>query len=92
MYLQLCYGGYILPSITTQTTTMMIAIIPPFDMVMDPESGPEAPASLSPVLEPADDPASPAEGPLPGWIGADVASEEKYEATELEDMAGVKDW
>ena len=66
IYPQLYYEGYILPSITTQTMTTMIAIIPPFDMVMDPESVPEAPASLSPALEPADDPASPAEGPLPG--------------------------
>lgn len=69
----------------------MIAIIPPFDIWIDPESGPEAPASLSPALEPADEPASPAEGPLPGWIGADVASEEKYEATELEDIAGLRE-
>jgi len=52
-------------------------MIPPFEMVMDPEDVPAAPASLSPALEPADDPASPADGPLPGWIGADVASDEK---------------
>ena len=69
--------GNVLPKITTQTTTTMIAMIPPLDMVIDPESGPAAPSSLSPVLEPADEPASPAEGPLPGWMGADVASEEK---------------
>jgi hypothetical protein len=68
--------GYSLPNTTTQTTTMIIAMIPPFDIVIDPEDDPAAPASLSPALEPADDPASPAEG-LPGWTGADVASEEK---------------
>ncbi len=68
-----------------------MAIIPPFDMVIDPESVPDAPASLSPEAEPAEEPASPADGPLPGWTGADVASDEKYEATELDDICGVKE-
>ena len=80
---------YVLPKITTQTTTMMMAITPPLEMVMVPELGPAAPSSLSPVLEPADEPASPAEGPLPGWMGAEVASALKYEATDDEDMAGL---
>lgn len=66
---------------------MIIAIIPPFDIVMDPESDPEAPASLSPL--PAVDPASPAAGPLPGCWGVAVASAANNEETELADMAEI---
>jgi hypothetical protein len=48
----------------TQTSTTIRAIIPPFDKVIEPESVPEAPASESPAALPADDPTSPAEGPV----------------------------
>jgi len=45
------------------TAQTIIAIIAPLDSVIDPESGPDAPASESPALDPADEPTSPAEGP-----------------------------
>jgi len=67
----------------------MIAIIPPFDNVKDPESEPDAPASEPP--EPAVEPASPAEGPLPGCSGVAVAKAENNEDTELADISGVKE-
>lgn len=84
----LCYGQISLPKIATTTMQTVMAIIPPLDMVKDPESGPAAPAALSTAPE---DAASPAEGPLPGWIGAVVASAEKKDATELEDILAVRD-
>ena len=48
----------------TQTSTTIRAISPPFDNVIEPESVPEAPASESPAALPADDPTSPADGPV----------------------------
>jgi hypothetical protein len=48
----------------TQTSTTIRAIIPPFDKLRDPESVPEAPASESTAPLPADDPTSPADGPV----------------------------
>jgi len=75
----------------TQTSTTIRAIIPPFDKVIEPESVPEAPASESPAALPADDPTSPADGPLPGCWGDAVASAEKKEETELADISGVSD-
>jgi len=56
----------IIPTIQTDTAQTIIAIIAPLESVMDPESVPDAPASESPTLEPADDPTSPADGPFPG--------------------------
>jgi len=53
----------IIPTIQTDTAQTIIAIIAPLESVMDPESVPDAPASESPTLEPADDPTSPADGP-----------------------------
>lgn len=66
-----------------------MAIIPPFEIVIDPESVPDAPASVSPA--PAVDPTSPGAGPSPGCCGAVVARAEKYEATELADISGVNE-
>ena len=85
----------LLPTSTTTTTHTIIAIIPPFDIVMDPESDPVAPASVSPVLLPGALPASPAAGPFPGCCGDAVARALKNEETELaaiiDDCAGVKE-
>jgi len=83
------------PRRTTTTTHIIIAIIPPFDIVMDPESDPVAPASLSPLLLPGAEPASPAAGPFPGCCGDAVARALKNEETELaailDASAGVKE-
>jgi len=51
------------PKTQTETAITIIAIIAPLERVIDPESGPAAPAFESPELLPADDPTSPAEGP-----------------------------
>lgn len=76
MHLLPCVWGNSLPKIATTTMQTVMAIIPPLDIVKDPESGPAAPAALSTVSE----------GPLPGWVGSVVASAEKNGATELEDI------
>lgn len=47
----------------TEQAITMIAMIAPLDRVNDPPSGPDAPASLSPLALPAEDPTSPAVGP-----------------------------
>jgi hypothetical protein len=52
-----------LPKRQTETAQTIIAMIAPLDSSIDPELGPDAPASVSPVLVPADDPTSPADGP-----------------------------
>ena len=70
-------GKGLLPKMTTSTTHTIMAMIPPLDNVIDPESGPAAPAFESPALLPPELPTSPAVGPLPGCSGAEVASEEK---------------
>lgn len=49
-------GSDILPIITTMTTTMMIAIRPPFGILIDPRSAPDEPV----------DPYEPASPRLPG--------------------------
>jgi hypothetical protein len=65
------------PKIQTATTQTTKAIIPPLDNVMDPESGPLAPAIEPAALLPGALAASPGEGPLPGCSGAEVANAEK---------------
>lgn len=82
---------YSLPIITTATITTIIAINAPFDMLNDPVSVPDAPAFESALLPWFEEFASPAEPPFPGCCGAEVAREEKTEATEADDIAGVKD-
>lgn len=79
----------LLPKTTTNTAQTIMAIIPPFEILIEPESGPAAPASESP--DPAVEPASPAAGPSPGCCGAEVASAEKNEDTELADISGVNE-
>ena len=64
-------GGHLLPKMTTQDTTTAIAMIPPFDIVMELCSPPEAPARSpfpSSILA-----ASPACAP-PCWIGFVIAA------------------
>jgi hypothetical protein len=68
-----------------------MAIIPPLDISKDPGEFPDAPASESAAALPAEEATSPANGPLPGCNGAEVAMAEKYEATELEAIAGVRE-
>ncbi|EDN99382.1 predicted protein [Sclerotinia sclerotiorum 1980 UF-70] len=68
----------------------IIAIKAPVDNCTPPLEVPDAPASLSTPLLPAELAASPADGSL-GAEGSEVASAEKNDATELEDMAGVSD-
>jgi len=70
---------------------MIIAIIPPLDRFSEPVSVPEAPASESAPLPWFEEFASPAEPPLPGCCGAEVANDENTEATDADDIAGVKD-
>jgi hypothetical protein len=98
------------PKMQTEQAITMIAMIAPLDRVNDPPSGPDAPASLSPLALPAEDPTSPAVGPgynqycalypflfkeedspFPGCSGAEVARLENTEATELEDISGVRE-
>jgi len=63
--IQLSYLGTLgsPPKIQIETAITIIAIIAPLERVIDPESGPAAPALLSPALLPAAEPTSPAEGP-----------------------------
>jgi len=70
-------------------TTTAITIMPSFDKVIEPESLPDAPASLSVEELPPELPASPAVGPLPGCSGLAVASDEKTEATEAADIDAI---
>lgn len=65
------------PKRQIDTAQTIIAIIAPFDSVIDPESGPAAPASESPAPLPADDPTSPGAGP-----GHQLAVWSANEATE----------
>jgi len=80
-------------------------MIPPFDMVIEPESEPAAPAFLGLLAhhsqsivqrkhtespEPGADPASPGAG-SPLCNGVAVARAAKNEETELEDISGVND-
>ena len=51
----------LLPIMQIAEAITISAIIAPLDKVIDPESGPAAPALLSPL--PAVDPTSPADGP-----------------------------
>lgn len=68
----------------------MIAIMAPRDILIDPVSDPDAPASESPDLLPADEPTSPGAGPSPGCNGEAVASTEYSEETALDDISGVR--
>lgn len=52
----------LLPTIQTVEAITINAMMAPLDNVIDPESLPAAPASLSPL--PAEEPASPAVGPV----------------------------
>lgn len=85
----------------------MIAIIPALEIAIEPWSVPAAPAAESPLPgeDPASPAAGPVlnvsfltrialqgrELPSPGCCGAEVASEEKTDATELADISGVRD-
>lgn len=81
---------FILPKRHTPITAIIMAIIAPFDNCTLPLEVPDAPASLSAPLLPTELAASPADG-FPGADGSEVARAEKNDATELEDMAGVRD-
>jgi len=79
------------PNIQTKDAQTIMAITAPLDMEIELVSAPEAPASESPELLPAELPTSPGAGPLPGCWGDEVASTEYNEETALADICGVRD-
>jgi hypothetical protein len=87
---QIVQGRIILPKMMTLDTTTIMAIIVPRFNVMLSLSDPAAPASLSPALPSFALEASPGSAPFPGCCGAEVARLENTDATEADDMAGVR--